>query len=55
MTGAREIIVAMVLCILVAIIGLIVWLGSGDMQIWSIVFPVITAALGYIFGKGASE
>jgi len=44
--------VALTLCLVVAGIGVLVYVMSGDMQIWSIVFPVITASLGYIFGKG---
>lgn len=46
--------VALAICVLVVAIGVLVWMTSRDMQIWSMVIPVITAALGYIFGKGVS-
>lgn len=43
--------IAFWLCILLAIIGLIVWFSSKDMQIWGILIPTLTTALGFACGK----
>lgn len=43
--------VALVICILLLIIGLIVNTDS----IWDGIFPIFAATIGYIFGKGSGK
>lgn len=51
---------ALILCIVVLLLCVIDLVhsfsikGSINMEMWNLVFPVITLALGYIFGKGGN-
>ncbi len=53
--------IALILCIFIlAFCGIdlvhsFVIKGSINMEMWNLVFPVITLALGYVFGKGGNS
>lgn len=47
--------VAFLICIIVLIVAIIVWAITKDIQIWMLVIPMITSALGYVFGRSSNK
>ena len=44
---------AFVICLTLIIIGFFIWQKSGEIQIWTVILPVVTSVIGFMFGKSA--
>lgn len=40
-----------VTCVILLIIGVLIWFKSGEIQIWTVILPVVTSMIGFMFGR----